>query len=114
MLFVAVGGDEAKNTVDGAENDESSRCVGEIEIAEEREESISNAGNEEKCVNEVARAMCVRRRVKHTLSDMFGVRKLATRERLSSLLVYNLTAGQTRAENDTELGEKLRSKTGEG
>lgn len=57
--------------------------------------------------------MCLRRRIKRTLSDLAGVQKRAPRERLISLLVYELVARHTRAKEGTKFGAKLRSQSEE-
>lgn len=51
--------------------------------------------------------------MKQTLSYMVRVRKRAAQERLFSLRGWDLIARRTKAENDMELGEKLRNERNE-
>lgn len=84
------------------------RYVAEKEIMGERWDSIRRGGKMEECVEEVTRDRCLRQRVKQSLSDVVGVRKRASREKLFSLLGYDLIATRARAEEGTELGAELR------
>lgn len=63
----------------------------------------------DKCVEKLARDMCVRRPTKQTQSDTVGIRKRAAREMLFSLLEYDLPTRRTRAEDDTELEEEVKN-----
>lgn len=76
---------------------------------EDRRELTRSAGKKEKCAEEMARKVCVRRRIKQTLSSMVGVEKRLAQERLLVLLGYDLIARRTRAEKDIEPGEKPRN-----
>lgn len=72
-------------------------------------ESIQSAGKRGRCMEEVVRDMCLRRRMKQTLGDTVGARKRGALKRLSALPAYDLIAGHTKAENCTELEERLRN-----
>lgn len=64
-------------------------------------------------MKKVARNVCQSRRVKQTLSDVVEDRKLVSRERLFTLLGYDLTVRWTKAEKGTKLGEEPRSQSHE-
>lgn len=51
--------------------------------------------------------------MEQTLSQMVGVRKLAARNRLTSLFNYDSRGRRTRTENSTELEEKLKNRMDE-
>lgn len=75
--------------------------------------SVRRGGRQKKCVEEVATTVCLRRPMKQTLTDVAVVRKRAARERLFTLLGYDLPATRKRAENDTKLEEELRNQVDE-
>lgn len=77
---------------------------------EERRESIRNTRIKKNCVEEVATDVCLSRRMKQTLIDMAVVRRLAAKQRLFSLLEYDITASRKRTENDTKPGEEPRNR----
>lgn len=61
----------------------------------------------------MARATCLKQRMKQTVGSMVRVWKRAERERLFSLFGYQLTARRARAKNRAEFGEGLTSRTDE-
>lgn len=79
-----------------------------VEIAGHRWESIRQAGKKIQCMQDVARDRCLRQRMKQTLSDVIGVRKRAAREKLFSLLGYDLIARRVRPGEGTELEVELK------
>lgn len=85
-------------------SDEFFEVCGENENNGKQDGVKKSAEIKKKCVVEVARDICLRRRKKQALSDTVGARKRAARERLISLFGYDLTERWPRAEDGTELG----------
>lgn len=75
--------------------------------------SVESAAKMKKCVEKVAREMCLERRMKRMLSDVARVWERAARERLFLLLGHDLIRRLKGAEVDTELGEKQSNKMSE-
>lgn len=83
-------------------------------ITEERLDSLKRAAKKKKCVKKIARDICLRRLITQSLSDTVGIRKRAAREKLFSLLGYDLIEKTLRAQDVIELPEKLRSQMDDG
>lgn len=83
--------------------------VVEKKISKRSRESIRSAGEKKRCVNEMARYICLKRRKKQQLSDKTRVRKGAAREWLLLLLEYRCIATRTSPKDRNELQNMLRN-----
>lgn len=88
-------------------SDESLKFVVETEIIEDRPEMITSAEKKTMCLHDASREMCLRQRVRRTLSDMVGTWKRAARKTFFSLLKYDLIGRCTKTVNGTEPGKEL-------
>lgn len=81
----------------------------ETEIRGEKWESTRKAESTKKWVEKMAREKFFRQRTKQTLSAVLGDRKRTAKEKLFSLLRYDLIVRLLRAENGKELAEELKN-----
>lgn len=72
-----------------------------------------SARKKKKCVQKMARDICLRARMKQTLSEMVGILKWAARERVFLLHEHDLIERRTKAEKSTELEEKPENQNDE-
>lgn len=84
------------------------KCAGQREVMQNVSEPVKSGGKKVKCEKRVRGEMCLRQRMKQTLSDMVEVRKQTARETLFSLLGCVSTARGTRAEKSSVLEKKLK------